>query len=61
MKTTLMDLVKQILTTTQDRIDMERGGDRVADAEREVRETLALLKARRDTISIEKRRDRHRL
>ncbi len=56
MKNMLMGLIKQILTTTSDLLDIERGSDRVDDAEREVRETLALLKARRDTIAIEKRR-----
>lgn len=56
MNTTLVGLIKQLFSTTHDLLAIERGDVRVADAEREVRETLALLKVRRETLTIEKRR-----
>jgi hypothetical protein len=52
----MIDMLKEFLTTSRDLADARHGQDRVADAEAAVRETLALLKARRETIRIEKNR-----
>ena len=53
---TLVKMLQELFTTTRDLADKRHGEDRVADAEASAREALALLKVRRDTIRVERKR-----
>ena len=53
---TLVKMLQEFFTTTRDLADKQHGEDRVADAEASAREALALLKVRRDTIRVERKR-----
>lgn len=50
MSNKLMQLLRKILTTTDDLRDAETGAARLDGAEREVKETLGLLQIRRENM-----------
>lgn len=57
MRDAIMDFMKRVFSTPKDLIDARLGASRVADAENAVRETMAILEARKETLRLERQRE----